>query len=134
MQLSATGKSIGCTFEGVAGALTQLLKQKRPPFFKGREPGFADRKRLVESASTVAEETIRFLPFSENHFRRARQLFFALCAKDDPRNTYAQFADYLDGALILMPPPRLTITHVWVGHSHVKYILEKCRWSGSIIR
>lgn len=124
-------RGVCCTYAAAADMLTQLFKG--PNVFTGSKPSFITRKRDVEEAAKLISSSVILLGTTDDHFRRARELFLAYCVKEI-KDAYAQFSDYLDSAIVLQPPQGITISRVCVGHGHIPYILAKSDWRGLIIR
>ncbi len=61
-----------------------------------------------------------------DHFVEAERLWFTWC-DNQAKESYAQFSDYIDAALILNPPEGKAVTDAMLGHEHVSYILRKKR-------
>jgi hypothetical protein len=43
------------------------------------------------------------------------------------KESYAQFEDYIEAAIVLSPPKGFVVTQVLVSHHHLRYLLNKKR-------
>lgn len=111
---------------GTISAASELVTRmyKGEPPFTGETGGFPIRKSFARETARLLSRELQLLAPLEAHFRKAEQMWYALCQKGI-REAYAQFGDYVDAALIMDPPPKLAVSHVAVGHPHVSYILKK---------
>ncbi len=112
-----------CTVGTAAEIITQLYRQT-DGYFVGKSFGFSERKALGRDGGLLLADRVEFLAPSADHFRLAQTLWFDLC-RDEVKEAYAQFLDYLDSAVIMKPPTGHTISHAVLGHPHIKYILGK---------
>jgi hypothetical protein len=112
-----------CTVPTAAEILTRVYK-RAADWFRGRTLGFSERKALAREAGSLLADKLELVTHSTDHLELARVLWFDLC-RDEVKESYAQFLDYLDAALIMMPPTRHAIPHAVLGHTHIKYILGK---------
>jgi hypothetical protein len=114
-----------CALGSAAEIITSLYK-RTDEYFAGRSFGFSERKALAREAGLLLADKIELVAHSADHFRLAQTLWFDPC-RDEVKEAYAQFLDYLDAALIMKPPTGHAISHTVLGHPHVKYILGKKR-------
>ena len=121
-QLCSEGLGLTCTVSAAAGVVTTLYKGDLP--LEGETGGFPIRKYLAREAAQTLRENFELLAPNASHFRTAEELWLAWCLKGI-KAAYAQFADYIDVALVLNPPEETTISHVFVDHPHIPYILGK---------
>ena len=54
----------------------------------------------------------------------AELLWWELCDKE-VKQSFAQFEDYVEAALILSPPEEFAVTQVLVSHHHLEYLLHR---------
>ena len=119
------GLQPACSINDACGVVTQLYKSGDLPLV-GDITGFPVRKSLAREAAQCLRGRVHFLSPGLEHFVRAEQLWLKLCCRESEEG-YAQFADYVDAALLLTPPSGLTIPVALLGHAHVHYILRKER-------
>jgi len=116
------GLKIACTVATASHVVTTLYKQ--PPPFSGDISGFPLKKSCARTALGVLRGSVELMAARPEHFKAAEELWFAYCVQGI-KEAYAGFADYIDAALIR--DESAMVSHVMVGHGHLKYILEKSR-------
>lgn len=129
LDIQGEGVHLASTISAASLIITDLYKSASP--FTGGTGGFLERKAFAREAATFIREQITLLSPASNHFFAAEELWLKLCQKTE-KLAYAQFSDYVDAALIMESPKGHRITHALCGHAHVKYILEKSRFTGCV--
>lgn len=116
------GLRIACTVAAASHIVTALYKHDPP--FSGKIDGFLVKKSYAREALGVLRGSVELLAARPDHFKAAEELWLAYCVQG-VKAAYAGFADYIDAALIM--DESALVSHVMVGHAHLKYILEKSR-------
>ena len=122
-----SGVKPACTVGSAADVVTHLYKNPALPF-KGDCRGFQVRKSLAREAAKALRDKAILLTPTFDHFVEAERLWLAWCT-DQAKESYAQFSDYIDSALILRPPEDHVVSDALLGHEHISYILRKERAS-----
>lgn len=121
--LQKDGLKMACTVSGAADLITSLYKDNQGPPLTGETKGFSLRKSFARRVAQILQGDVELLAPTLQHFRHAQELWYAYCERGD-KAAYAQFADYVDAAMVLDTD---TISHVVVHHQHIPYILNKAR-------
>lgn len=103
--------------------VTTLYKGELP--LKGEVGGFPIRKSFGQMAAEILHNEVELLSHEVRHFQYARELFLVWCERG-VKESYAQFADYADAALIMSPPGGTEVAQAALEHVHIQYILRKC--------
>jgi len=127
--LQAAGVKLTCTITAAAHIVTKFYKGR--PAFTGDVEGFPLRKSLARHAAGVLRSSVKLLSPVLSHFELAEGLWLELCDKQ-VRESYAQFEDYIEAALVLSPPEGTVVTQVLVSHHHLRYLLNKKQSSALI--
>jgi hypothetical protein len=112
-----------CTIGTAAEVVTRSFKRPEK-FFEGKWGGMPDKKAFAREAAVILRERAFLLSPSLDHFHNAEQLWLKWC-DDQTKESYAQFSDYVDTALVLKSPEPHAITHAVLTHPHVQYVLRK---------
>lgn len=119
--LRKDGLKMACTVSSAAHLITRLYKNELGAYLDGEATGFPFRKSFAREAAQMLHHDVELLGHTAHHFKRAEELWYAYCERDE-KAAYAQFADYVDAAMMLDTD---TISHAIVDHPHVPYILNK---------
>ncbi len=123
-ELQATGIKLACTVTAASHIVTKFYKHGPP--FTGDMKQFMLRKSLAREAATALRSSIVLLSPGASHFEMAELLWWELCDKE-VKQSFAQFEDYVEAAMVLSPPAPFAVTHVLVSHHHLAYLLTKKR-------
>ncbi len=111
------------TIHAACNVVTEFYKSRALPY-KGEVAGFPVRKSLAREAASLLRSQVCLLSPTTKHFEHAERLWLRWCMRE-AKEGYAQFADYVDAALVLSPPAEHAVPAVLVAHPHVHYILRK---------
>lgn len=120
--LRSEGLNLATTVSAAANLVTNMYKGDAP--FSGDVGGFPLRKSFARETARILHRDVELLAPNGRHFKRAEELWYAFCQKG-MKEAYAQFADYIDAALIMDPPGDVAIPQAILGHRHLWYILSK---------